>query len=222
MKITHGILNKTTHLITALFLGGCVYNGIPSVSTHNINQKMMDNTKKMFVGVPVIFSMEGSTARLDENWILTAAHNKFMINMLYDDVYYHPTCDIALIRTDGVNTVHVGALNDGVGVYHIGYPILYPISVNYGKYYSRASIKNYQYPNCEYGLSDASSAGGMSGGGVYNTNFNIVGIHVGVLYNPRTSDARFDGSPTDKMSMFVPLEYVSEWITEVTGTNFYK
>ncbi|AGG58182.1 hypothetical protein VPDG_00020 [Vibrio phage henriette 12B8] len=204
-------------------LMGCATNGIPSFKTSGIDEAMIANTEKTFVGVPILMSAEGSTARLNSEWLVSAAYNWIILDVLYDEVYYHPTCDIALIRDRGDNVVNVGDLYEGDDAYIVGYPMnLAPISVNKGKYYSDTAIPKYQYPDCMYGVIDANSISGMSGGGTYSTDHELVGIYVGIAYGVTYNREVFDDISGGDISIFLPLRYVSEWITEVTGTNFYE
>lgn len=75
---------------------GCS-NGLSSVSTPH-QEGFIEQNQKIIYGVPFIQTTEASTVRLDEEWELTAKHNKHLLDKLGLDVIYHPECDVALIK----------------------------------------------------------------------------------------------------------------------------
>ena len=214
-------MNKFYALLATVLLFGCVANGVPSIGVNQNDKAIAENTEKMFVGIPVVLSLDGSTARLNNEWLVTNAHNKPIIDMQNLEAYYHPTCDIALIRESGDNIVDVGLVYKGESVKHIGYPIGMPISVNYGKYYGDITISNFTYNDCTYSVSDGVVASGMSGGGVYNSQNELVGINVGVILKFSTTHPDYATLNDENVAQFLPLAAVDKWLAEVTGVDFY-
>lgn len=214
-------MNKLYALSATVLLCGCVANGIPNLSINQTDEVVADNTEKLFVGIPVLLSLDGSAARLNGDWLVTNAHNKPIIDMQNLEAYYHPTCDIALIRESGDDLVDVGLVHKGETVKHVGYPIGMPISINYGKYYGDITISEFTYNDCTYSVSDGVIASGMSGGGVYNHNNELVGINVGVILKFSTTHPDYASLTSKNVAQFLPLATVDKWLTEVTGVDFY-
>lgn len=218
-------MNKfnTMIVLAVSILTGCVSSGIPTPHIAGENDAAR-NTEKIFLGVPPLLSLEGSVARLNSEWLITAAHNKPILEGTGREVFYHPTCDVALVREKGDNVVDVGKLytNDNVSV--AGYPIYMPLSISEGKYHTDVDLDagSYPYPDCVYSLTDAASAQGMSGGGVYNENEELVGVYVGILSDLKFHDAGNEHLNDKTLSAFIYLGVVRDWIEDVTGTKLYK
>ena len=75
---------------------GCS-NGFSSATTP-LKEGFMTQNQKITYGVPLLHTIEASTVRLDEEWVLTAKHNKHLLDNLELEVIYHPKCDVALIK----------------------------------------------------------------------------------------------------------------------------
>ena len=157
--------------------------------------------------------MEGSKVRLDQEWVLTVKHNSPILNTLGEEVYYHPTCDIALIRDVDMeakgNTL--GYLYKGNTVFLVGYPLGFPLSVNSGVYVDDFLIGN---DTCNYSGVTATVMGGMSGGGGFTVDGKLVGIVVGF------SKVTINGVYYRSIGTLVPLAGVHEWIKEITGKPY--
>lgn len=220
MRGFYNKLNKKWSAIglAVVLLLGCA-NGIPYLVTNK--SSISDNTEMIFIGLPLILSMSGSSARLDENWMVTAAHNKFILEVQMKDVYYHPECDIAIYRdevdTSKNNTVPVGVLMFQEQVKHLGYSVGVLLSEGIGTY--EGIIKTVEHPNCHADiLTTAKVMGGMSGGGVYNTKDELVGITSAFA----NEDFVINGKLIEQPTYAVLLEDVSDWLFQVTGVNYYK
>jgi hypothetical protein len=50
-----------------LLITGCVANGYPSYKYDLVSDAVINNTEKIFIGLPVFFSIEGSSARYNED-----------------------------------------------------------------------------------------------------------------------------------------------------------
>jgi hypothetical protein len=194
-------------------------NGIPNVTL--TSNKVTERVEKIFVGVPVLLSLEGSSARLDEEWFVTAAHNKLILDTTQGEVYYHPTCDIALVKEEGLGS-EVAPLVVNESLRLVGYPIGLPISINSGTHIGFVNIAD--YVNCTAtDIATATTISGMSGGGVYNNSDQLVGVVGGVI----TDDLYINGGLYDKQTLttstyFTNLYEVREWLTEVTGNEYFK
>ena len=148
-KIATGLLTLT--------LLGCAFNGLPEGYHDQTPEGISENVEKVFV--PPF--MEGSSVRLNDEWLLSAAHNKTIFFLQGREVYYHPTCDVALIRDhkEGVTT-KVGSLNVGESVFVVGYPAAMPLMSHKGRHVGNITIPK---TPCIYGATNATTIGGMSG-----------------------------------------------------------
>lgn len=196
-------------------LPGCVMNGIPTPSTEDTAQTR--SVEKVFTGVPVLLSMEGSVARLDDEWMVTAAHNKPIFQLTgRTEVIYHPSCDIAVYRDNGVSETKVGTALIGEEVDHIGYPVGMPQATTTGVVIGDVNVPNY---DCVFTATDAAMMSGMSGGGVYNKAGELVGINQGIMFSELEW---LDGRTADNTAIFVSLLTVRDWLIEVTGNDYFN
>ncbi|UPR54558.1 hypothetical protein ITG09_16515 [Vibrio cyclitrophicus] len=85
---------------------GCS-NGFSSATKPHKEGFMVQN-QKITYGVPLIQTIEASTVRLDEDWVLTAKHNKHLLESLDLEVIYHPECDVALIKRPRQTVIQTG------------------------------------------------------------------------------------------------------------------
>lgn len=194
-------------------LTGCA-NGIPNINTE-IDHGIEVSNEKIFVGIPLFASLEGTTARLDSEWIVTAAHNKLILSMTKDEVYYHPTCDIALIRSQGTSYTEVGKVYEGQLVTHVGYPIGLPLSTGKGSYVGEIVAIN-RGP-CQMSATTGVLMSGMSGGGTYNHRNELVGVNHGYAWG----DVQFPNVTVSQPAIFVSLYRVRDWLTEITGNDYF-
>lgn len=203
-------MNNMFILITILLCTGCVSNGNISHDTSVVDRHAVENTNKIFVGVPILMSLEGSSARLNDEWVVTAGHNENILRMQLREFYKHSLCDIAMYRLEGDNTSGVSSVPQNNTIFHIGYPFAQTIAVNEGVYFSDMFDGD-----CLYSLSTGSIMSGMSGGGVYDSQGNLVGVNVGISGPVEMPDGRV----LDKQTVWLRLGVVWDWIESVLIKN---
>lgn len=202
-------MKKLTIILLTVILSGCAAsNGDITGVDPDTPSSVMDNTGKKFVGIPVLLSMEGSYARLNDEWIITAAHNR---PILPQKTFYHPTCDVALYKNDNAaeSVLDAGVVYYGEEVFHVGYPLLY------GEVSQKGVVvgDTIDDEGCRYTITTAVMRGGMSGGGVYNSKGHLIGINNGISEKLVWEDGRV----MDNMTLFITINAVKGWIKEVTG-----
>lgn len=201
-------------LLVTLVMTGCA-NGLPDVNG-NIQDDIEKNNEKIFVGIPFFMGMEGSTARLDDQWLVTAAHNKPILEVTGKEVFYHPTCDIALIRKDGDTNHSIGVVYPGQSVTHIGYPLGLPLSSSKGVYVGDVNVDGWE--NCQMSGTTGVIMQGMSGGGVYNEAGELIGVNHGFA----SGDVAWPEQSIHSPAVFVSLYAVRDWLESVTGQHYFK
>jgi len=206
------------HLFKALpmtiILTGCA-NGIPDITSEK-PEAVVRRTRKMFVGVPVLLSMEGSFVALDDKYAVTVAHNKAILDFQNKEYWIHPTCDIAVFRNDSDETANVGLVYKGEAIYHSGYPIGLPMAYNEGSYTGEVDMNDRK--GCTQSLTSSVIMQGMSGGGAWNSKGELVGVNVGY-----TNYVTFpDGSIQESPGVFQSLYGVKDWLKEVTGNDYFN
>lgn len=203
-------------------LTGCAANGFYEGYSSTTPEKIEKYNEKIFLGIPIALAFEGSSVRISDEWVATVAHNKVIL--LGREVYYHPRCDFALIRDKAEKKwdyPKIGFVyeNDGYNeVYHVGYPLLAPLSSHKGNYLGDVSNPT---DNCYYSATDSTVIGGMSGGGVYNKNGEVVGVTTGIMFKnikwDKTANKREHMAP----AIFISFLGVEDFIHEVTGVDYY-
>lgn len=198
-------------LILSMVLTGCCANGIPNF-TAGVPDIVSDNTHKMTIGL-----LEGSYTTINDEWSITVAHNKPIITLTGRTVFYHPTCDIALIKTRGKtdNNVKLGVYYPGDSLHNAGYPP-FPLPLAYDKLEYLGDVSGVGHLGTDkcpaYSYANGIVMGGMSGGGVWNSKNELVGVNVGFA-----DITELNGVKHDSAFIFVPLLAVKDWIHEVTG-----
>lgn len=206
---------KKLLLIPLIAVLAACSNGRPTYDTSSLNNQQVENTVKIFAGVPILLGMEGSAARLNEEWMVTAAHNMpILVATGKWDVRVHPTCDIAVYRSKGSNTVPLGTAFIGDTVTAVGYPMGMPLAVNQGTIVGNVNMSD--YPECVSVATTAVIAQGMSGGGVYNDKGELIGV----VHGYATSTMHWNnGASLENGGVYVHLTTVKEWLLEVTGVQ---
>ncbi|AUR92150.1 hypothetical protein NVP1170O_037 [Vibrio phage 1.170.O._10N.261.52.C3] len=220
-------MKKLTTLILVLSsLTGCANRAVIDISGESNIDPL--GVEKIFVGIPSLSALEGSTVRLDSEWVLTVKHNKpILITQPWKEVYYHPTCDIALIRDSGETPSYkVGRLFAGDQVFHAGYPVMRSYTVTKGLFVGSDQdvdeVGNYIEDSCMYSFSNTAIVSGMSGGGTFNEHGNLIGVNVGFINetikftDPISGITRVGVYPTKFLSILA----VKDWLKDVTGRDY--
>ncbi|WP_136483361.1 serine protease [Vibrio sp. H11] len=201
-------------IMLCLLLTGCSSQWI---ARSDIDGTIEQNNQKIFIGIPVLASLEGSMARLDESWILTAKHNRVILALQGREVYYHPYCDIALVKNAGTISAAVGMVFNGQEILHVGYPIGLPLSASKGKYVGDVFVQGWD--GCQMSATTGVVSSGMSGGGVYNDHAELIGINHGYVSG---SVLWPNGEQASHPAVFVSLYAVKDWLQLVTGKDYYR
>lgn len=197
-------------LLLTLTLTGCANKSFTNAAD---TPEVSDQVEKMFFGVPLVLALEGSRVRLNDEWVLTAKHNS---PILPADTIYHPTCDIALVpsKIDQEVEAKVGAGYSHDDFYFAGYPLAHGYTVTEGKYLGDLYIDDWE--GCTFSATTNGIGVGMSGGGVFTADGNLVGIIHGFTKGTVTWN---DGTTYKKPAVFVSLMAVKDWLYEHTGVQ---
>ncbi|AOQ26824.1 hypothetical protein [Vibrio phage S4-7] len=215
---------KPVHLVivSVITVAGCVMNGIPNFTLTKTSST--ERVEKIFTGIPLLLSVEGSSVRLDDTWYLTAAHNKTIMTLKLDDVYYHPYCGIALVKEyeEGVSPVTFSSIKENEPLTLIGYPMGTPLASNQGYHVGFLNIAS--YIKCTaVDATTATTVSGMSGGGVFNSNEEVVGVIGGIVTDDITIiGGKYDQQTLTTSSYFTNVYEVRDWIESVTGVDYFK
>ncbi len=195
-------------LLPILLLAGCANGPMKSV---DVSDKVDRIVFKKFYGIPVIASVEGSYFRLNEDWVLTAKHNQALF--LFDEFIGHPDCDVALVKIKGEKGNESTHANNEMDLYFTGYPIGRGVTSTSGSYI--ADIIN---GSCQYSAATNYVQQGMSGGMVHDVNGRSVGVIVGYA----SGVVKWESESHNKPAIFISLNYIKDWIEEVTGERLYN
>lgn len=194
-------------------LSGCAINGFYEGVSDDAPAYVEKISKKNFLGIPPFFAFEGSSIQLNNEWRATAAHNKILF--LGKEVYYHPRCDFALYKEKSPNqSLKIGIIHEKETLFHTGYPLFWTYSAHKSKYLGE--VENPQ-DKCIYSGTDGTLIGGMSGGGVIDSNNSIVGVNVGIMYKNVEFSVQDELAPT----VFISFLSVKDFIKEITGQDYY-
>lgn len=206
------MIKQGVFLLLGLSMSGCAFNGLVTPSMDLKNEELK------ITGIPLLAGMSGSSVRIDDEWILTAGHNNFILT---SEWYPHSDCDIALVKEvkKGVSQISMTSPKVDETLYSKGYFSSFMIPVKTEGVYIEP-FKNFE---CLVGFTNAAIGSGMSGGGTYNNSGELVGINAAIVEHINEAP---DSKPTRKefrrKSLFVPVcsEQISSWITEVTGKKY--
>jgi hypothetical protein len=201
-------------MATILLLSpSCIANGFYEGVASGTPKNVLSENKKIFIGVPLLLSLTGSSAKYNNEWYVTAAHNKPLLGG--KEAYYHPVCDFAIFRnkSDKGKEPKLGYVFKNEDTYHVGYPVGMLISSHKGKYIGEVFNPG---DKCIYSASDATTISGMSGGGVYNKYGELVGVNIGIMQGAiEWPNGKVEFSP----SIFMSINTVKIFIEEVTGSK---
>jgi len=201
-------------MATILLLSpGCIANGFYEGVASGTPKNVLSENKKIFIGVPLLLSLTGSSAKYNNEWYVTAAHNKPLLGG--KETYYHPVCDFAIFRSksDKGKEPKLGYVFENEDTYHVGYPVGMLISSHKGKYIGEVFNPG---DKCIYSASDATTISGMSGGGVYNKYGELVGVNIGIMHGAiEWPNGKVQFSP----SIFMSINAMKDFIEEVTSNK---
>ncbi|MCY9874793.1 hypothetical protein [Vibrio barjaei] len=187
---------------------------LPPISSKSDIQE--ENTHMTFLGIPVLAGIQASYVQLDSEWAITAAHNKIILNSVWDPIY-HPSCDVALFRTKhkpDIETVQIARFFQNDEIEATGYAFVLGLTKTKGQYLFDSTFTN--WPNCQFSVADFGMGSGISGGGVWKED-QLIGVVTGMYFGSFTN---IDQEQPFWPSAFVPLYYLDEWILEVTGRDY--
>ena len=204
-------MKNCLNLLIVPFIMGCVSNGSPLGVDEGTPEIAIQLTEKMFIGIPVLLSAEGSSVKLGNGWSITAAHNKPILELTLKSAIYHPYCDVAIFKGDPNQTTKLGVVYPTETTYTVGYPIALPIKSSKGFYVGDVMEPN---KSCLYSATSSTVNSGLSGGGVWDEDGNLVGIIRGVM---RTTLVWEDGRVIKNPTVFTSLNLIKDWLYIHTG-----
>lgn len=163
------------------------------------------------IGIPFVIGGHGTSVPLTSQVSLTAKH---VAEIDYSKVIaYHPHCDLALIEQD--NSAHplptLGIIYSYQAVTTVGKDMSGSTITGEGVYYRDVYLPEHElFEQCPASIADAPVQSGMSGGGVYNANSELVGIISAKVHEVQLLDGTT--IETERISLFVPLLFTRDWI----------
>lgn len=211
LKLTFPNKISAILLITCLFeLQGCLAsNGRTYLS------KEPPEIDYEFTGIPLVYMGFGSSVPLTAHLSLTAAHVAELAHVKV--VSYHPSCDVAIIESDNHGKVIAkrGLVYQGQKVALYGKRFDSETIQSNGVYhFDLIFVNDKRFRKCQASITDAAVQSGMSGGGAYNEEGELVGIISGLASE---STQRLDGEPIDldRLSVFISINYIRPWLDSV-------
>jgi hypothetical protein len=210
-------MKKTIILsLIALSLSGCSKGNDLSYSKDAYN-----NADMTFVGIPTILGLGviGSTFPITPNYSLTAKHvAKYSFNSV---LAYHPNCDIAIIKHNNkgryIPELNQTYFNEDIKNYGYSFISALPVSSSGIVKKRLLMLSSYNDKECPVMFSNSGVVSGMSGGPVYNTKNQIIGVNVAsqsgyteVLNNKKQS---FTGKEGEGL-LFVNIGDIKGWMIE--------
>lgn len=163
-----------------------------------------NNTDLTFTGIPTILGLgvQGTTFPISKHYSLTAKHvAKYSLSKV---VAYNENCDLAIIYKENKieNYPMFSYAHKDEKVTNYGYSFLFDLPVS-----SSGITKNNTWLTNEYNkkcLVYTSTAGvrsGMSGGPVYNSKKEIIGVNI--AYDPKKN-----------ITYFIPVQQFYNWLNK--------
>ncbi len=197
-------------IMASMLITGCTVNGLVTPTTE------IDREELKMAGIPLIFAFNGSAVRLDDNWVVTAKHNKGFI--FAEEIYEHPNCDIMIFKSptyENIELIKTNSPKKDEKITTKGYASFLMLPSKGEGHYIEPLMQN----NCRLGMTDAPAVSGMSGGGVYNESNELLGINQSLLKHIVLDEGsiplREEGR---RRTIFVPIceKTVEPWIEEIT------
>ncbi|OLQ85698.1 hypothetical protein BIY21_18890 [Vibrio ponticus] len=164
-------------------------------------------------GIPLLLGGHGTSVPLTENVSITAKHVAQLHPSLV--IAHHPDCDLSLIKQDNSDKPlpTLGIIFSYQPVTTVGTNMWGESLVGEGIYYRDIFLPGHElFARCPASLVDAPVQSGMSGGGVYNANRELVGIISAKAYEVQLADGTI--IETDRVSLFVPLLFARDWLVK--------
>lgn len=214
-------MRMTGYYLTLLLCVG-VLSGCVSSNGTTQEAKHYPELDYEFIGIPLLAFGSGTSVPLTPELSITAAH---VARFGYDKVVaYHPHCDIAIIETDN-NSDDIsltGKVFSGESVTTFGMDLFGGMLTSQGLYHLDLNFVNEDdYSTCPASVMDAPIEAGMSGGGVYNRDSELVGIITAFASKEGTKLLNGDPLEIDRLSIFVSTLYLEPWVEETLNDYYH-
>lgn len=207
-------LSRYSMLVLTFILVGCAGSNGRTMKAQNppaINYE--------FTGIPLLYFGYGSSVPLTPNLSLTAAH---VAKMNYAKVVaYHPTCDVALIESDNQHVVlpELGLVYQGEKIEAFGVSGSGDVVMGKGTYHLDLNFVNSRYfSQCPASITDAPIRSGMSGGGAFNAQGELVGILAAIANKADTRLVNGEELDIERLSIFVSINFIQPWLKTQVNT----
>ncbi len=174
-------LNVVVCMMFIAVLNGCFLINGPLEETKETNAPKLGYLP---IGIPFLFGGHGTSVPLTKELSLTAKH---VASVSYQPVVaYHPKCDVAIVEKQSELDAFppLGVVNSQGKVFTYGMGLLGDLLVGKGIYYQDVNfVDSHIFKACPASITDAAIQSGMSGGGVYNAQGELVGIISGMSSN---------------------------------------
>lgn len=211
--------------IIALTLTGCSKGNPLSYSS-----KAFERSDLTFVGIPTVFGVgiTGTTFPITPNYSLTAKHvAKYSFNSV---LAYHPDCDIAIIKHNNSNKImpnlNQSYFEENIENYGYSFVFAMPVSSSGTIKYKIYIENSYNTESCPVLFSDAGVRAGMSGGPVYNSKDEVIGVniaHTNGIYklgDPDKKKIKLSNGKDEDGLLFVDIGEIRNWLeTEINKTE---
>ncbi|MDD1782434.1 serine protease [Enterovibrio sp. ZSDZ35] len=200
-------------------LQGCILVNGPLEVVEETNAPAV---KYLPVGIPLLLGGHGTSVPITDELSLTAKH---VAKIDFSDVVaFHPDCDVALIKQDNTNVSFppLAKLNEKDALITVGKGLGGEILKGVGIYYLDVRfVDSDMFANCDASITDAPVQSGMSGGGVFKTNGELVGIISGISGSGfRLLDGRELGN--ERTSVFVSMQNIESWLATSIEAHYDK
>ncbi|WP_281544108.1 trypsin-like peptidase domain-containing protein [Grimontia sp. SpTr1] len=198
-------------------LQGCILINGPLDYADTSNEH---DVNYLAIGIPFVLGGHGTSVPLTPEISLTAKH---VAKLDYSEVIaYHPDCDVALIKEDNTDKrlASLGTVQTDGGITTVGMGLTGKVLLGKGKYYRDVNfVDSTLFARCPASITDAPIQSGMSGGGAFNENGELVGIISGMS---SSGFRMLDGSTlgNERTSVFVSTLYVRGWLIESIETYY--
>ncbi|MDD1796023.1 serine protease [Enterovibrio sp. ZSDZ42] len=209
-------------LFSFVLLQGCfLVNGpLEYADANYTDETNAPSVNYLPIGIPFLLGGHGSSVPITAELSLTAKH---IAQLDYSSVVaYHPDCDIAIIKEDntGKNVAPLGTIQTNEATTTVGMGLTGKVLIGQGKYYIDVNfVDSSLFATCPASITDAPVQSGMSGGGVFNEEGQLVGIISGIS---GSGFKLLDGTDlgNERTSVFVSTLHVKPWLEEAIATYY--